>query len=146
MGYTNYWTPSKKLRHETDAFPQVMLDEMTKVVEAYNKKQKTEEMKINYNINQKAIELYGEPATYESFNIDLNKDERYGRFGIDSCEFCKTARQPYDVVVKTFLVLLQRYGFLDDWSHDDRNSCSEYRKARAFAKKLGIAFTDCNAK
>lgn len=146
MGYTNYWNPSKKLKKETDAFPQLMLDEMTKVVEAYNAKQKKEEMKISFYITQKHIDLYGEPATYESLNFSLEKEERIGRAGVDAWTFCKTAREPYDVVVKTFLVLMQKYGLIDSWSHDDNNSCSEYRKARNFAKKLGIDFSQFNAR
>lgn len=144
MGYTNYWKPSKKLQTQTDAFPQLMLNEMTKVVESYNAKQKKEEMKIKYYINQKHIDLYGDPATYESLNFSLEakteEEKRFGRAGVDSWTFCKTAREPYDVVVKTFLVLMQKYGLIDSWSHDDNNSCSEYRKARNFAKKLGIDF------
>ena len=75
MGYTNYWNPSKKLKHQTDAFPQVMLDEMTKVVEAYNAKQKKEEMKITYYITQKHIDLYGEPATYEMRGLSARPPE-----------------------------------------------------------------------
>lgn len=141
MGYTNYWNVAPTTITSMDAFPQAMLDQMTKVVEAYNAKQTDEAMKINYNINQKHIDLYGEPATYESLSFSLEPEDRIGRVGIDSWQFCKTAREPYDVVVKTFLVLMRQYGVITSWSHDDKNSCPEYRKAREFAKKCGVSFT-----
>ena len=75
MGYTNYWNPSKKLKTQTDAFPQLMLDEMTKVVEAYNAKQKKEEMKIKKslkNIVKSKYFLYLCPLEVQDFYVLLS--------------------------------------------------------------------------
>lgn len=136
MGYTNYWTPNKKFQKTGKEFDPVMLGIMKRAVEHYNGKQKDPKMKLQYALDSTHVELFGEPATYETLNIVLEPDPTYGRFGIDNWFFCKTAREPYDVVVKLFLSLLQYFGVIDDWSHDDNNACAEYRRARQFAQEV----------
>lgn len=97
-------------------------------------------MQIKYRLDAKQIQLYGEPATYESFDICLdNTDPRLGRIGIDRFSFCKTAREPYDRVVKVFLKLLKYFKVIKSWRHDDNCRCAEYKNAVAFAKQVYTA-------
>jgi ribosomal protein S8 len=42
------------------------------------------------------------------------------------------------MVVKSYLMILQRNGFITDWKHDDGNRCDTYKRAIKFAKKCGI--------
>lgn len=78
-------------------------------------------------------------GTCEGFEFDLCKDSRMGdRIGVDSWTFCKTCRDPYDMVVKCFLMLLQRYGFITSWRHEDSNRSDIYLDAIKFAKRCGI--------
>ena len=136
--YTNKWVPSEKVKNdEVSAFPQLMVDQLIKVVKAYNAKQ-TDDQKLSYHINQKIICIYGDPC-YDTFNFNLEpEDEMNGRIGIDTWRFCKTGRKPYDVVIKVFLSVMQQYGMISSWDHGDNSRCPEYQAARRFAKKLGI--------
>ena len=136
--YVNSWVPSEKVKNdEVSAFPQLMVDQLIKVVKAYNAKQ-TDDQKLSYHINQKYIRIYGDPC-YDTFNFNLEpEDEMNGRIGIDTWRFCKTGREPYDVVIKVFLSVMQQYGMISSWDHGDNSRCPEYQAARRFAKKLGI--------
>lgn len=141
MGYTNYWhiEPSF-IAQKQPKFDATMLEIMKRVVTAYNEQQTDLEMRIKYRLDDKHIQLYGEPAVYESFDLVLdNDDPRFGRAGIDSFEFCKTARQPYDKVVKVFLKLLKYFKVIKSWRHDDNCRCAEYKNAAAFAKQVYTA-------
>ena len=139
MGYTNYWTPNIKKIDETVEFPKEMLDQMEKVRATFNNAVMSQEIQAK----QISTILLGDTiclnGTCEGFEFDLRKDARMGdRLGVDSWTFCKTCREPYDMAVKCFLMLLQRYGFITDWSHDDNNRCDTYKNAIKFAKKCGI--------
>lgn len=139
MGYTNYWKPNLKKIDETVEFPKEMLDQMDKVRATFNHAVMSKEIQakpISTLLVGNTICING-PC--EGFEFDLCKDARTGdRIGVDSWKFCQTCREPYDMVVKCFLMLLQRYGFIDSWSHDDNNSCDTYKDAIKFAKKCGI--------
>ena len=140
MGYTNHWNiePSFLAQKQPKFDPQ-MLAIMKRVVTAYNEQQTDKEMQIKYCLDDKHIQLYGEPATYESFDLILEDDPMFGRTGIDSVVFCKTAREPYDRVVKVFLNLLKYFKVIKSWRHEDNCRCAEYKNAVAFAKKVYTA-------
>ena len=136
--YVNSWVPSDKVKNgEVSAFPQLMVDQLIKVIEAYNAKQ-TDDQKLSYYINQKYIRIYGKPC-FDTFNFSIEQEDDVNqRIGIDSWRFCKTCREPYDVVIKVFLSVLQHHGMITSWDHGDNSRCPEYQAARRLAKKLGI--------
>ena len=137
MGYTNYWNIEPSfLKQKPLKFDPQMLAIMKNVVTVYNDQQINKDMQLKYRLTAKRIQLYGDPATYESFDITFVKDPKLGRIGIDSFTFCKTAREQYDRVVKVFLNLLKYFKVIQSWSHDDNCRCAEYRNAMKFAKQV----------
>lgn len=139
MGYTNYWTPNKEKIATTKEFPKEMLDQMEKVRATFNDGVMSKEIQSNLISSVTLGDAICLTGTCEGFEFDLRKDSRMGdRIGVDSWKFCKTCREPYDMAVKCFLMLLKKYGFITDWSHDDSNRCDTYKKAIKFAKKCGI--------
>lgn len=135
MGYTNYWTPNKEKLNTIKTFPKDMLDQMRNVAEQYNKSV-FKDQKVGIDITPTSIVVTG---SCEGFEFDLERNSHTNdRIGVDSWKFCKTCREEYDVVVKSFLMILKRNEFITDWSHDDSNSCDTYKKAIKFAKKCGI--------
>jgi len=139
MGYTNYWKPNLNKINQTAVFPKEMLDQMEKVRATFNAgvMNKTIDAPLAGSVTiGDTISVRG---TSEGFDFCLCKDPSTGdRIGVDSWKFCKTCRDQYDMVVKCFLMLLQKYGFITSWSHDDNNRCDTYKDAIAFAKKCGI--------
>lgn len=139
MGYTNYWTPNLKKINETVEFPKEMLEQMEKVRAIFNSAVMSGEIKTGLISSVTLGDTICLNGTCEGFEFDLCKDSRMGdRIGVDSWKFCNTAREPYDMAVKCFLMLLQKYGFIISWSHDDSNSCDTYKEAIKFAKRCGI--------
>ena len=139
MGYTNYWKPNIKKINETVEFPKEMLEKMEKVRATFNSAVMSGEIKAGLISSVTLGDTICLNGTCEGFEFDLCKDSRMGdRIGVDSWTFCKTAREPYDMAVKCFLMLLQKYGFITSWRHDDSNSCDTYRDAIKFAKRCGI--------
>lgn len=139
MGYTNYWTPNKAKIDATKEFPKEMLQQMEKVRATFNDGVMSKEIQANLISSVTLGDTICLSGTCEGFEFDLCKDSRMGdRIGVDSWTFCKTCREPYDMAVKCFLMLLKKYGFITDWSHDDNNRCDTYKKALKFAKKCGI--------
>lgn len=135
MGYTNYWTPNKEKINTIKTFPKDMLDQMRTVAEQYNKSV-FKNQKVGIELTPTSIVVTG---SCEGFEFDLERNSHTNdRIGVDSWKFCKTCRDEYDVVVKSFLMILKRNEFITDWSHDDSNSCDTYKKAISFAKKCGI--------
>ena len=139
MGYTNYWTPNKEKIATTKEFPKEMLQQMEKVRATFNSAVMSREIQSNLISSVTLGDTICLNGTCEGFEFDLCKDSRMGdRIGVDSWKFCKTAREPYDMAVKCFLMLLQKYGFITSWSHDDSNSCDTDKEAIKFAKRCGI--------
>jgi hypothetical protein len=139
MGYTNYWTPNKAKLDKMVAFPQEVIDQVKAVKEKFNEevltKKRNEEF-VEGRIEKNCISISG-PC--EGFVFDLMPDPiTKDRIGIDSWHFCKTAREPYDAVIKCILMILTEHGLLLEWSHDDNGNCTEHRKAVALAKKCDI--------
>jgi hypothetical protein len=139
MGYTNYWKPNKAKIDATESFPKEMLEQMEKVRAKFNDGVMSKEIQSDLIGSVTLGDTICLTGTCEGFEFDLCKDSRTGdRIGVDSWKFCKTCREPYDMAVKCFLMLLQRYGFITEWSHDDNNRCDTYKDAIKFAKKCGI--------
>ena len=135
MGYTNYWKPNTAKIDTIKTFPKEMLDQMRNVAEQYNKSV-FKSQKVGIELTPTSIVVTG---SCEGFEFDLERNSHTNdRIGVDSWKFCKTCREEYDVVVKSFLMILKRNEFITDWSHDDSNSCDTYKKAIKFAKKRGI--------
>lgn len=135
MGYTNYWKPNTAKLDTIKTFPKEMLDQMRNVAEQYNKSV-FKDQKVGIDITPTSIVVTG---SCEGFEFDLERNSHTNdRIGVDSWKFCKTCREEYDVVVKSFLMILQRNEFINSWSHDDSNSCDTYKTAIKFAKKCGI--------
>lgn len=139
MGYTNYWTPNKEKIAATKEFPKEMLQQMEKVRATFNDGVMSKEIPARLVSSVTLGDTICVRGTCEGFDFCLKKDPDMGdRLGVDSWKFCKTCRDEYDMVVKCFLMLLKKYGFITDWSHDDNNRCDTYKKAIKFAKKCGI--------
>jgi hypothetical protein len=139
MGYTNYWKPNLNKINQTAVFPKEMLDQMEKVRATFNAGVMNETIDAPLAGSVTIGDTISVRGTSEGFDFCLCKDPSTGdRIGVDSWTFCKTCRDPYDMVVKCFLMLLQKYGFITSWSHDDNNRCDTYKDAIAFAKKCGI--------
>jgi hypothetical protein len=139
MGYTNYWKPNLKKINETVEFPKEMLEKMEKVRATFNSAVMAGKIQSNLLGSVTLGDTICLNGTCEGFEFDLCKDSRMGdRIGVDSWTFCKTCREPYDMAVKCFLMLLQKYGFITSWRHDDSNSCDTYKTAIQFAKRCGI--------
>jgi hypothetical protein len=139
MGYTNYWTPNKEKLNTLTVFPQEVIDQIKKVKEKFNEEVLTKKRNFDFvegKIEKDSIVING---SCEGFEFDLCKDSHTGdRIGVDSWKFCKTAREPYDAVIKCILMVLTAHGLILKWTHDDNGNCTEHRKAVALAKKCNI--------
>lgn len=139
MGYINHWTPNKEKLNTMTVFPQEVIDQIKSVKEKFNEEVLTKKRNFEFvegNIEKDSICISG---TCEGFEFDLSKDSHTGdRIGVDSWTFCKTARDPYDAVIKCILMVLTAHGLLLSWDHGDNGNCTEHRKAVALAKKCGI--------
>lgn len=139
MGYTNHWTPNLKKINETAEFPKEMLDQMEKVRATFNADVMAKKIDSNLIGSVTLGDTIYISGTCEGFEFNLYKDSSTGdRLGIDSWTFCKTERDPYDMAVKCFLMLLQKYGFITSWRHEDSNRSEIYKDAIKFAKRCGI--------
>lgn len=139
MGYTNYWTPNKAKLDTMAVFPQEVLDQIKKAKEKFNEEVLTKKRNFYFVEGQIETNSIWISGSCEGFVFDLRKDPRTGdRIGVDSWTFCKTAREPYDAVIKCILMVLTAHGLLLSWDHDDNGNCTEHRKAVALAKKCGI--------
>lgn len=139
MGYTNYWTPNKEKLNTLTVFPQEVIDQIKSVKETFNEEVLTKKRNVDFvegKIEKDSIFISG---SCEGFEFDLCKDSHTGdRIGVDSWTFCKTAREPYDAVIKCVLMVLTAHGLLLSWDHDDNGNCTEHRKAVALAKKCDL--------
>ena len=112
MGYTRYW---KRTDEEID---QGVVDMAKDIIDMAEK---------DYGIKVGDAMGNGEPiidAEHIVFNGDATKQEDYETFYVGpetGFEFCKTARQPYDIVVNAMLKMLKEQGIVKDVSSDGDN-------------------------
>jgi len=64
------------------------------------------------------------------------EDPKRKAMGIHAFNFCKTARKPYDSVVKAILISAYKHGVIDKpFTFDGNRSESEYKDGMALYKK-----------
>lgn len=125
MGYTNYWDLEKT------KFPTEFLEDVKKIINAsivdivgWDGEEGSEP-----TITENEISLNGlVPEDYESFVLG-------GERGFN---FCKTARMPYDEVVKAVLILAEHYGIVSNFRFDGDKHDQEYLMAKMLLKSAGI--------
>lgn len=125
MGFTRYWDRTEEPFTEDflDEVREVILDAEKKGIHIYGWNGKgfpeitMEHIRLNGN---RACDL-----DHETFALDGQKEE-------NSWDFCKTARKPYDFVVREILKVAEDYGIVENVSEDDENneiiSDEEYRQ------------------
>ena len=116
MGYTNYWNLEKT------EFSEEFLEGVKKIIEVsgIDLANGSGIEGTKPIVEKEVISLNGlEPEDYETFYLGGEKG-----FG-----FCKTARRPYDVVVKAILILAEQYGIVSDFSFDGDKTEIEYKNA-----------------
>lgn len=123
MGYTNYFTKNKKA---TASQWNQLIDDAKLIFE---------------KANEQGIELTGcglgpvpiadkkkkmiffngtteNDLCHETFSLQKNQDSMW--------DFCKTARKPYDAVVKAILIRAEELGVVSKWSFDGDKDEEEY--------------------
>jgi hypothetical protein len=115
MGYTNYWTLSK---NRPVADKKLLAQFAAKTIEISG-------------INICGWDGREEPVITTANKISLNGCEAddnasHESFVLYEDGFCKTARKPYDAVVKSILIYAKHLGIVKEWSHDDYDNCEEY--------------------
>lgn len=132
MGYTNYYAIKA---HENNSFPiefvngvrLIVANSPCKIVGWDN-----EDLESKAEITEKRIALNGAGNEgYESFIMKPYETD----FAL-----CKTAREPYDVVVKAILLFAERkFSILQEkFSFDGNRNEKEFRRAVALLKKLKL--------
>ena len=142
MGYTNYWTPKDLKPGE---IPNQFWEEAEKVLGKVISKGVilangngteviTDPKKIVDREHGTIIFNGYEDLSHETFALEFPGD----------WNFCKTARKPYDLAVKTILMLADRYGLLeaehghDTWSWDGDETDTEYINAHNLMLELEL--------
>jgi len=138
MGYTNYWNPYKPEEHDwvPKEFPKKLQDDIRKLVRTAHAKG----IEFESRVSSKTIQIKG---SCEWLTLTYVKEREEGpwhnqRFGIDNWTFCKTAREPYDAVVKGVLMLLQHYNVIESWSFDGDPLEKEYADAFHLMEAAGL--------
>lgn len=138
MGYTNYWKPYKPEENEwvPKEFPKELQDDIRKLA----KTAKAKGIEFESRVSSKTIQIKG-PC--EWLTLTYVKERERGswhnqRFGIDCWTFTKTAREPYDAVVKGVLMLLQHYNVIERWSFDGDPLEKEYADAFHLMEEAGL--------
>lgn len=125
MGYTNYWNLEKT------TFEEDFLNDVKKLLD---------------NTDIELANGFGEPNTkpiIESNLIALNglQPNDYEGFVLNEntgFNFCKTARLPYDAVVKAILMIAEGYGIVSNFHFDGYRDEQEYLDARKLLKTANI--------
>ncbi len=128
MGYTNYWQ-AKKLSEDQipDGFWNDCEKALDKVIASGVKLADGHGEKLYKNghdiINDTVMTDDEYPSIYiNGYRDPEGEDHSYETFGLEfngEWNFCKTAREPYDLAVKVILMLAQKYNLLADKSEDD---------------------------
>lgn len=126
MGYTNYWTPINENSVDKDFYKDAekIIDYAIKVkcIPLTNGDGETliKTAKEAYEGKDICLNGYGEES-HESFYLSFNGE----------WEFCKTAREPYDQVVKAILILAEEYGLLGEpFTFDGDRREAEFRQGK----------------
>jgi hypothetical protein len=116
MGYTNYLrlnVPSKGIRELEEQY-QIAIKQMNKLIRAYQSEIKSIDEKHPARLS--GYSAYTSTKSYGGIKINGTQDLSHEDFILrehlkenDSFSFCKTSRKPYDLVVKSCLLLLKHY-------------------------------------
>ena len=123
MGYTHYWTPSKK-----EASPEVVkqfkdaFQSMLKLVPNTIQTDYFGDDVIRFN----GIDHGDEDLSHETMEVRFD--------GGGEWNFCKTARKPYDVVVVASLIIAEKLGMIASWSSD--GDAEDHVEGRNLAEKV----------
>lgn len=154
MGYTNYWSPKKLTKEQV---PAQFWEDSEKVLDMIIDKgvklatgDGEELLKSGKEIIEKSNNGEGQtyPAIYLNGYAKGEEDESYETFGLvfdGEWNFCKTAREPYDLAVKCILMLAEQYGLLEKmeveekvWDFDGDTDEEEYTNASEIITILNI--------
>jgi len=116
MGYTNYWTPTKK----------ITAGKRKKMVDFTEKAIKLSGVKICGLDGTGKPRVATERIGFNGCEADGDEHESFILLADSEWAFCKTARKPYDVVVKACLMYALELKIITDWSFDGDKSESEY--------------------
>ena len=116
MGYTRYWTRTDKPIDDEliDAINDIIADCKNRgiiIKDGYGEGEPI--------VNENGILFNGDASTrldYETFYITNDKEE------LNTWQFCKTARKPYDYAVREALKIAEKLGFVTKVSDDGNNN------------------------
>lgn len=116
MGYTRYWTRTDKPIDDEliDAINDIIADCKNRGIVIKDGYGEGEPI-----VNKNGILFNGDASTrldYETFYITNDKEE------LNTWQFCKTARKPYDYAVREALKAAEQLGFVTKVSDDGENN------------------------
>jgi len=116
MGYTNYWTPTNSI---TEKQREAMVDFTEKAINLSG-------VKICGYEGTGEPEVTTERIAFNGCEADGHDHETFVLLANREWNFCKTTRNPYDVVVKACLLYAKEIGLVSSWSFDGDKDESEY--------------------
>lgn len=137
MGYTNYWYMKQGL----EKFPEGFAKDCKTLAKAWNERQKElkNDMKIKCEFGTNSLSLSGSGVNYEGFYVNL-KDKPFPgeKQNGPVFNFCKTAREPYDSLVKGIIMLGVKYGIFAYWDFDGDTEEEEWKEAEFLMGRCGF--------
>lgn len=144
MGYTNYY----HTRHqENNKFPAKFVEDVKTIVDNSPCKivgWDNDELESKPVITEDRISLNGAgEAGSEPFVMTPDGRNMFGELSDEAYRFCKTCRNPYDLIVKAILILAERRGDIlhsnspKFWFDGNRKDV-EYTRAVRYLKKLKL--------
>lgn len=137
MGYTNYWYMKQGLKK----FPEGFVNDCETLTKAWNERQKElgNDMEIKCETEGNFLVLSGSGVTYEGFEIYLNQESFPREPKKDLIfNFCKTAREPYDSLVKGIVMLGVKHGIFAEWAFDGDTEEEEWKEAELLMGRCGF--------
>ena len=135
MGYTNYWTNSRKQK-----FSPTVLGRVNKILATYE--QQSGEKVVKGFFNKEQAPTVNPTLIHFNVNKEDSGEDFYINLTNNESEFCKTGREPYDKAVKAVLMVLQSAGYVKDWHFDGDTDEDEYKAGIKLLQDAGIKYTD----
>lgn len=130
MGYTNYYYQKPNIKE----FPENFVNE----IKALEKVAKRKKIDCSFSYRKNCVIIDG-PCENLVFKTNAKREKWMTRtkdggvFG-----FCKTAREPYDAVIKAAIMAAFENGIVYNWSFDGDTTEEEYENGVKIAQKAGI--------
>lgn len=123
MGYTVYWNQASY-----NKFKPEFVEDVKTACQKYTEETNDE---LDVIAEEDLIKVNSKEEGYEDFII-TNSGAKM--------EFCKTARQPYTLIVKVLLLIAQKYGYVFKLSCDDSYDTDDesWDEAKKFVKKYNL--------